>query len=258
MNEIPKVLEKSLMFGKNIKDDFESDVPYFLSNRLPNRFIKLENIKEISNRDRLKWGIGGALFSAATSPLIQRIINKKISIPLMLAEIATGFGTGYFTPDISNIIMREKKGDITHEDARKQIKSLEQTAGNAEKRMEEITDLYSGALKKESSFAGGAAGLISKTIQGTTGLLWKGINPRYGLIKGQATPLHRKVLSYGVRGGLTAGGLYGGYKGYQAISGPRLNKNYTTLLRNNVLAGNVKPSELSQEDLISVRKLGLR
>ena len=265
MNRISEAIQSPLKFGNKLQDNIESNLAYHASNR----FAKPENTEEeITNRQRLKWGVGSALFSAITSPLTQKYIfkNKKISIPVTLAETAFGFGTGYFTPDIGKLMRREKSGDISHEETREKIKSMEENATHASNKAEEIIDLYKGTFKekskdgfeKESGLIGGVSGLIGKTLKGTTGLLWKGVNPRVGLKSWQKTPFHRKALSFGVRGGVGVGALYGGYKGIQRMSGPRSGENYTTLLRNNVLAGNVKPGELSQEDLISVKKLGLR
>ena len=210
-------------------------------------------IKDVSKKDKLLYAAIGGLASLAATPLVSRYIlkNKRLSIPLTLANTIAGAATGYIAPDVSNIIKQEVKGKITPEKAKELIY-------DAELPKRELPRKFENYFQKESSLVGGVAGLAKKVVTGTGGAVWKGINPRYGLKKGTPTPFGRKALAFGVRGGLGAGAMYGAYKGYKSLTGPKSKRNYTTMLRNNILAGNIKPGELSQEDLISVRRLGLR
>jgi hypothetical protein len=54
------------------------------------------------------------------------------------------------------------------------------------------------------------------------------------------------------------GAIAGGHALYKASPGMPAQPNYTTALRNNVLAGKVSPDELSKEDLSSVKNLGMQ
>lgn len=64
----------------------------------------------------------------------------------------------------------------------------------------------------------------------------------------------KAALTWTSRLGLGAGG----YALYKAMPGAPAQPNYTTALRNSVLAGKMSPDELSQEDLTSVKALGMQ
>ena len=73
------------------------------------------------------------------------------------------------------------------------------------------------------------------------------------LIKGSNTLKKKAPISLAVGGA--------GYLGYKLNKGsktPKSGRDYNTLIRNNVLAGNISKDELSLRDLQSVRKLGLK
>jgi hypothetical protein len=70
--------------------------------------------------------------------------------------------------------------------------------------------------------------------------------------------LAQKAQRFITRGGTVAGLGAGGYAGYKAATAPRSRPDYTTFLRNNLIAGNIQPQELNPQDLQSVRQLGMR
>ncbi len=216
-------------------------------------------IKDPTRKSRVMHAALGALSAMALTPVFSRLNrSKKISIPLLLANTASLATTGYFTPDISNMIKKEVRGKVSPEESKRFIRVMEDPSNKMFNETKEISELYGGGFKKESSLTSGTLKLIGKTIKGGSATIGKGLYPRYGIKKGVKTPWGRKALSFGVRGGLTAGALYGGYKGIRKLNAPRSGSNYTTFLRNQTLAGNIHPNELSQQDLISVRKLGMR
>lgn len=94
---------------------------------------------------------------------------------------------------------------------------------------------------------------ISKTAKYGFGVILKGLRrvPK-------RAPLGEKVWGAVVKGSALGGAGYGGYKLYKNLSRPRSKQDYTTFLRNNIIAGNIKPEELTSTDLESVKKLGLR
>jgi hypothetical protein len=221
---------------------------------------KNPEIKNVTQKDRLMWsalsGIGSLAVSSGVAKLLFK--NSRFAVPLIAGTTASGIGAGYLAPDAMNTMRREAAGDFSKDESKEILRKFRRIENKAGDKAEEISQM---AFEKESSFIGSAfdaarKGLTSSLIAGGS-ILRKGIFPRTGLAKGQKIPFSRKALSYGVRGGLLGTGTYGGYKVYKKTSGPRSGRNYTTHLRNNVLAGNIKPSEMSQEDLISVRKLGL-
>ena len=84
-----------------------------------------------------------------------------------------------------------------------------------------------------------------------------------GVGKGLTTPLWSKNVGIPAKAwGLATQGAagYGVYRGIKALNQKKRlsGTNYATMLRNNVLAGNLKSDELSQTDLLAVRRLGMR
>lgn len=248
---------------KELRDEKESDLAYSVSKK----YSKSKNIKEITDKNRLTSGIISALSAAAFSPLIQKYVarNKKLSLPFALSQAAIGFGTGYFSPDIANIIRRRKKGEFDEKEAKRQIKILEDSASRKLHVNKEINDLYGGVFKnkldkgieKKSSFFLNTVNLIRRGATGATKLIHRGFDPRVGLKSYQKTPLYRRGYSFGFKTGVIGSGIYGANRVIHRSSMPRSTNNYTTLLRNNTLAGKIRPAELSQPDLMGVKKLGL-
>jgi len=120
-------------------------------------------------------------------------------------------------------------------------------------------------FEKKAGIASGAGKMLWGLTRDVGKAGWKGLNPRSGLLRGEKTPFLRKAWTGLTYGGLATGGLYGTSKLQQRLStdvGPdhtkRSGANYTTFLRNNILSGDIQPSELNQRDLISVRRLGTK
>lgn len=236
--------------ASKIQSNIETDVGHRVARSVAK---PTDKIKDVTTKDRIRHSMLSGLISLAANPILSKIIarNKKISVPLLLANTAASAATGYFTPDIANIIRREVRGDISKKEAKKLIRDLEEPSRKTFKETKEISELY-GGLKKQSSVVGKTLGFARKGISGAGSLLWKGMFP------GRNPSFGRKALSFGVRSGALAGAGYGTYKGVRYLSGPRSGSNYTTFLRNQLLAGNIQPGELSQRDLVSVRRLGMK
>ena len=108
-------------------------------------------------------------------------------------------------------------------------------------------------------------------IAGIWGLAGGAMRGAYGLAKGTAKnvvgaafsgtkgkPLGNKIFTWGSRIGLGAGAYGTGKYVYNRLPGAPAQPNYTTAMRNNVLAGKRSPEEMSQQDLTDVRTLGMR
>lgn len=214
-------------------------------------------IKDITFKDRMMHSALNGIAALAVTGAFSKIFKRKTSLPLYLANAAAGAATGYFTPDVANIFNAEARGDIDKQEAKRLLRTLDKSSIKAFDETKEVAELY-GGINKKAAFVKSVKNIAVKGAKGTGGLLWKGMFPRYKILEGAKTPFRRKVLSFGVRGGALAGAGYGAFKGVQQINAPRSGQNYTTFLRNQMLAGNVQPEELSQRDLISVRKLGMR
>jgi len=236
---IEKAKDKAIIIGT----DAETNIARLATKPFINKNVE---IKDPTVKERISYSILGGLMALAATGIIGKTIGKKFwglkSLKDMPAGVwaggaTSGLSTGYFAPDVINTMTQEAKGELSPAESRKIIR-----------------DFGRRDLSKEAglgNFIGGSLSTIGST-------LWKGIRTRSGIEAGKKIPLGRKVWGYTVKGGLGAGALYGGYKGYKRLSGPKSGTNYTTFLRNQVLAGNVSPDELSQPDLRSVRTLGMR
>lgn len=107
------------------------------------------------------------------------------------------------------------------------------------------------SLAKEASYAafGGFAGKAIKMGAGLVKDFGRGLKMP---IKGNKT-IGETALSVGSKG-IAA---YGVYKAGDAIIQRSKQPNYVNYLRNQVLAGNIKPEEMTESDLTAVRKLGV-
>lgn len=108
-------------------------------------------------------------------------------------------------------------------------------------------------LTKEAGIAGKIIKPVWKGVQYGAGSLVRGIMPTPATASKGA-----KMWGRIVKGGAVGGLAYGGYKLGTLPSQPRSRDDYRTMLRNNILAGRIKPEELTPSDLVAVQKLGLR
>lgn len=106
------------------------------------------------------------------------------------------------------------------------------------------------SLAKEASYAafGNIAGKAIKMGAGLVKDFGRGLRMP---IRGNKT-MGETALSIGSKGVAA----YGVYKAGDAIVQKAKQPNYVNYLRNQVLAGNIKPGEMTEEDLTAVRKLG--
>ena len=71
-------------------------------------------------------------------------------------------------------------------------------------------------------------------------------------------PIGNKIFTWGSRIGLGAGAYGAGKYVYNKMPGVPAQPNYTTSMRNNVLAGKISPEEMDPQDLADVRSLGMK
>lgn len=238
--------------GDFSKSKLKSDIDINTSHRIAKSLAnKTDKNKDITFKDKVMYSALAGIAALAATKGYSKLLGRRFSVPSYLAAAASSGTTGYFAPEIANVIRRESRGEIGRDEAGKLIRSIDDPSRKVFKETKEISELY-GGIGKEAGIATGLAKGIYKGVSGTTGALWKGMFP------GKNPSIGRKALSYGVRGGIGVGALYGGYKGVKALTAERSGKNYTTFLRNQILAGNINQNELSQNDLISVRKLGMK
>jgi len=182
-------------------------------------------------------------------------MKPMLDIPLAVASAMFG----YTAPTVFNQYMEQKKTDPEAaqaflDDIEK--KHMEQllSAGTIDpirSAQDEIVAKFKSTrpTQKFASLAG-AGGVFLKGGKGA-------LNLGYDLARGVVMPLKGRTagetaLSLTSKA-LLAGGLYGTGKYIARKARP---SNYVTSLRNNVLAGRLKPEELAPEDLQAVQKLG--
>lgn len=213
--------------------------------------------------DRVRWSALSSLagMAIAASPLLFKKKFKDVKIPIAAFGLG-GVPLGWNLPRVHNKYLDYIKGETTKTDAQEAYNKLVEEETDIRKRTPVLfkkASLLSGAGfvgKKLLSGASAAAG-------GTRKFVWQGLKgtPKsVTSLSGSRRTLLGGAHTWGVRGGvgvLGAAGLVKGvgtYRSRRRLSG----NNYTTFLRNNILAGNIQPQQLSQQDLMSVRQIGMR
>jgi len=211
--------------------------------------------------DRVRWSALSSLVGAAiaASPMLLRKKKfKDVKIPMAAFGLG-GVPLGWNLPRTHNKYLEYVQGKATKSDAQEAYTKLVEEESDVRKRSPILFNQKKRSLlKKEAKFLSVAANLTSKTVKSTLGgaaATAKGIGR--GVMGSPGTSKLQRVVSRGSVGILGAAGAVGGVgaiRSRRRLSG----NNYTTFLRNNILAGNIQPAQLSQQDLVSVRRLGMR
>jgi len=243
--------------------------------------IKPEN-KPLSDEfaERVKWTALGSIsaMALAAAPILPAVLRKRITlkeayklkkIPAAIAGMAM-VPVGWNVPRVHNAYLDYLQGKSTKEEAQEAYAKLVKE----EKRTKKVAPTFF----KESSLLSTAARFGSKagksllggtgaTLGGTRRFILTGLKgtPKtvtaggFGLTRPRRTVLGG-LHTWGVRGGVGALAATGIAKGTSTFQSKRRlsGQNYTTFLRNNVLAGNIKPEQLSQSELIAIRRMGIR
>ena len=191
--------------------------------------LKEKDWQPISDRNKVLSSAGMAIVPLLTN----LILKKKIGLDLVPKTVVMG-AMGYAIPSVINDAIKKKE-----EERREFLKN-------------EFARISSNPLSKQASalpsIGAGIAKAIKYTGQGVKDLGRGLLMP----IRGNAT-VGQTALSVGSKALLG----YGAYKTGKAVMKDAHQPNYVDYLRNQVLAGNVKPAELSQRDLGAVRNLGM-
>lgn len=186
--------------------------------------------------------ISGLAFSMA--PLL---VKRKPRLRDMIEDTLKGSIVGITAPTLANVILKEKRGELPSSAVD------EEYAKRREMKQDVDTIVAAYPMKKESGLLTTPLRFAAGAGKNVGGALWRGA---------LANPFSKKIgVGERIWGAAVKGGaLYGGIKGVKAVraSRQRSGTNYATLLRNNILAGNIKPHQLSQADLIAVRQLGMK
>jgi hypothetical protein len=243
---------------KSVKDklsDLETKARVHGSHLVAGSVVRSKDkVKKVTEKDRLISSALLGLTGLAGSIVVPKIISRfskqpfYFSLPAKIGITAAGATSGYFGPDVRNTLIKEKRGKISKEKA---IKILHHYS----KLKNEAVNKLKGSFDKPGNVSEKTAGLLGSAIKGTV----KGVGGLVGegLRFGKKRPLGTRIWSGAFKAGLLGGGIYGANKminKYKYRSGP----NYTTFLRNQTMAGNIRPEELTESDLVNVRNLGMR
>lgn len=219
-------------------------------------------------------GIGTAgtvgLFDAALGKIIPG--RTKLGLPILIGAGLVGGTGGYFFPDIFNAAQQVKKNKMSREEYDRLVGQVSRAQHNA---FDKSQDVYTQGQAPIIKTAGGKSnfglkvmGGISRGITGTArgignvmmdiprGILHRTPRNIYG--KKVKEPLGTKVWSLTTKGAAVGGIMYGTNKATQAVMAPRSRGDYNTHLRNNLLAGSIKPGELTQDERNTVQQMGMK
>jgi hypothetical protein len=202
-------------------------------NKEPNKLLSNKYLmSSLGATSHLVGGTLARLIKIKSEPLF----NKKYLIPLT----AAGAVVGYFLPDTFKKLQEINNDKNAVKLLKDRYKGLNKVYSTTNKLLIPIGQI--SQLAKTSSWYGSA-------LKGAGSLLNKGIRKAWSV-----TPI-RRTAQVGIGGGA----LYGGYKGFKYLKNRNLSgNNYTTMLRNNILSGNIDQEQLSQPDLIDVRRIGMK
>ena len=214
-----------------------------------------KEIKEVTSKDKLIWSALGGLMGLAISGGVSKVLkyNKATSIPMMMGMTGLGIGAGYSASDFENTVKKHNVGLISDEDAKKEVLRLKHPGDYTYNSLSDLGSTFVSPMNKEAGIIGSTLGFIGKASVKVPFKFGQGLFNR-----GATTKWGQKALTYSSRGVAAGGMIYGGYKGIQALKEQRSGSDYTTHLRNNLLKGSIKPENLGQQDLIAVRKLGMK
>jgi hypothetical protein len=229
--------------------EFDKNYLYYRIARAGSPYIK-EKANPMS--PLLGAGVGAAgagLTAAALSPLL-RNSRTRITPALVVSGLLGGAAVGAAMPLMFQKARLQRLGEISEEEAMMAIndavnKDLTETPMEPlEKSAGSITLEALRFAGKALRYGGVGAGLAGKT-------LWQGV-------RGGGN-LPERAWSLVARGGVTGGLGYGAYRGARSLAeAPKPRATYATMLRNNIISGRLGPGNLSQTDLVNVRKMGMQ
>jgi len=194
----------------------------------------------------LKWaGKGFPKTKGGFPQVTRRPIRSYAPIGTTLGIMAS-LASGYVNADLKNALIKLKKDPSSMNNALEKLRGVSHIN-------QAVHDFY-----KSSSWGSVVGGTTRALGAGATIGMGRGGTRLAQRMVGRVKPFG---ISHHVFGAAVKGGAaYGLYRGAKAVAGinRKPEANYTAMLRNNMFAGNIQPGELGQEDIDSVRKLGMR
>ena len=167
----------------------------------------------------------------------------------IVSDAAFGTVVGLFGRDLKNAIVKYNKSEISAKQLKKELNRSPMFVKAA----------FLGAMARGAGPAAWALARGVKTIGYGLLPMGPGRLGQLGMrVAGRSTPFpySHRVFGTAVKGGAAFGAYAGGKKLYDTAK--PMNADYTAHLRNNLLAGRVRPEELSYKDMVSVRGRGMQ
>jgi len=204
------------------------------------------------NRTLLAGVTGGTTFG------LSRAFGQKM--PTSVALGIAGLVSGYGVLPLAHMIRNNQKTSIIKKQMHKMHDASRDVFDNASAPINELFAKRAGlgwnTVRGVGKLLGGAAIFGGRQI-------WKGLKPaaKAVLPSGKTyMPPHRLVRGAVVKGTALVGGMTATSATIGKITNPTVESgaNYTTYLRNNVLAGRINPNQLGADDLADIKRLGMR
>jgi len=188
-----------------------------------------------------------------------KLFNVKSFVPNLAAATIMGAAQG----DLRNMIINARNNNEPIKDVMRKMKEYEKQFDVPEYdsfNKSAAMRMPGRNLFKMLSGAGGAAVHTAKTVGYGLLPMGKGKLGRASMkLVGRTKPfpLSHKVYGTAVKATALTGGFLGGRSVYRKIKGSGYKEDYTTFLRNNLLAGKIRPEELNTKEMEEVRELGM-
>lgn len=189
------------------------------------------------NKKQLATLIG----TVSAVPIVVDAMRKKLNTASFLSALSVGVLSYAANKGVNAMIKARREGDT--EKYNRIYKSISTDTPNFDKY---AAATWANARKLAGKGVKKLFGFGTKTVSELGRGLTMPLNPTGRSIGDQALGFASK----GIAG-------YGAYKGYKYIKKKNRKYDYTTHLRNNVLAGNINPNRLTQRETDSVMKLGM-
>jgi len=188
--------------------------------------------------------MGWGSLTAGQTFLLNRLLKTPTAIALPLT--AAGFATGMLIPKVVNyigsLVNRDEHDPKDSQDAIRLYLTESRRLGKD----------ATGAFEKQSAL--NLASILKPTYKGSKHL-GKAVLRGLAMTPKNA-PVGEKIWGMAAKGGLIGGSYYLGTRLGKPTYGSR--RNYTTSLRNNILAQRLSLNELSEADRMAVLELGMK
>jgi hypothetical protein len=220
---------------------------------------KLVSKNETPMKSRVLPAAVSSLSALAAGAAISKYITKLPKTAIAGGVLASGV-LGYLSPEIHSAVLRYKNQEIPREAAEKILKNINSTSAHAFKKTTETID----DISKNASLTGVAGKMIARgAIKAGKAIVGGSKTTGRALLSGlkktpAGAPVGERIFGFATKGLAIGAGTTAAASIAKEVVAPESKSNYTTFLRNNILAGNIHPKEVPLSDAKKVNELGMR